>query len=50
MKKVYMKPHTEAVLLKANQTLLAGSITRDAVNDTYYVGGLGDRQEGDEDI
>lgn len=50
MKKTYICPQIEEIQLKANQTLLAGSITQDAANDRYYVGGLGERQDGDEDI
>lgn len=50
MKKNYIIPKFETIELRANQTLLAGSIKQDTINDTYSVSGLGNRQEGDEDL
>jgi len=50
MKKTYICPQIEEIQLKANQTLLAGSIQNNAAEDTYTISGIGDHQEGDVDI
>ena len=49
MKKTYICPQIEEIQLKANQTLLAGSIQNNG-DDTYTISGIGDHQEGDVDI
>ncbi len=49
MKKTYICPQIEEIQLKANQTLLAGSITDDG-NGGYSGGPMGDYNETTDEV